>query len=386
MLAIALTAATLVLWIPTLVLLTEIISAIARRPRPTPAGNVYRPRLAVLVPAHNESEHLIPTLTSITSQLQPSDRLVVVADNCSDDTAAIARLHGAEVTERECKSEQGKSYALNFGLRFLRQDPPEVVVVIDADCRVSDPSLQKLADQCWTTGRPAQAQYQMDRPEDAAGGRYFIAQCAWMLKTYIRPVGLDNLNLPCQLMGTGMAFPWKVIGDAEVQASLVEDLELGLTLAARRSSPKFCREAVVTSAFPTSIEAGLHQRRRWEVGSLRVAVLFAPVFAAQALLKRNVPLLVLSLDAIVPPIMLFTAVLCVAVVLGAMVLRSSSWPLTIATLNLAAVGLSLVMAWAHFARIPLRAADAKDTALHIIRKPLIYWRGRRLPWIRTDRR
>ena len=99
----------------------EIVAATSlsrwRRPYRTDVG--VRPPVAVLVPAHNESSGLLPTLANIQSQLLPGDRLLVVADNCSDDTAALARAAGAEVVERNDPTRRGKGYALDWGVQHL---------------------------------------------------------------------------------------------------------------------------------------------------------------------------------------------------------------------------------------------------------------------------
>src|SRR6185437_14321169 len=82
----------------------EVIAGLWSRPRDSrpevPRDHRADPRIAVLVPAHDESIGLVPTLDDLRQQLQASDRLLVVADNCSDDTAAMATKCGAEVIER----------------------------------------------------------------------------------------------------------------------------------------------------------------------------------------------------------------------------------------------------------------------------------------------
>src|SRR5262249_14964254 len=137
-LVVLLVVVAILLAIPVAVLCIEIIAAIIlpERHLATCFGHGVRPRLAVLVPAHNESRGLLPTLSDIRSQLLPHDRLLVVADNCTDDTADVARAEGAEVIERHDLSRLGKGYALDYGLRHLSFDPPEIVIAIDADCRV----------------------------------------------------------------------------------------------------------------------------------------------------------------------------------------------------------------------------------------------------------
>src|SRR3954467_13756120 len=108
----ALTAVSLVLALPVRVLLPQVLASAV--PRPT-AKNLWglRPKLAVLIPAHNEQFAIGKTLASVCRQLVSGDRLVVVADNCTDQTAAVARRQGAEVTVRSDSFHRGKGYALD---------------------------------------------------------------------------------------------------------------------------------------------------------------------------------------------------------------------------------------------------------------------------------
>ena len=126
--------------------LVEVIAAVAlpqRRFALSP-GNDVRHRVAVLVPAHDESSGLLPTLADIKAQMRIGDRLVVVADNCSDDTAAVAAAAGAEVVERNDPARRGKGYALARGLDYLWMDAPDIVIVIDADCRLGANAIERL--------------------------------------------------------------------------------------------------------------------------------------------------------------------------------------------------------------------------------------------------
>jgi cellulose synthase/poly-beta-1,6-N-acetylglucosamine synthase-like glycosyltransferase len=126
----------LVLLVPAGVLLLQMLSAWPMRTAAADVAGLLpspRPRLAVLMPAHNESAGIVPAIEAVNEQLQPGDRLLVVADNCSDDTARVAAAAGAQVAERTDPQCRGKGYALDFGVRRLEADPPEVVVIIDAD-------------------------------------------------------------------------------------------------------------------------------------------------------------------------------------------------------------------------------------------------------------
>ena len=172
------------------------------------------PRVAVLVPAHNESAGIIPTLTDARSQLRVTDRLLVVADNCSDDTAQVARAEGADVFERRDPERRGKGYALSAGVAHLSLDPPDIVVIVDADCRISPNAHLAPRRELRAKSATVQANYIMRAPAETALS-YDVAKFAWRVKNFVRPLGLLALGLPCQLTGSGMAFPWRTISTAK---------------------------------------------------------------------------------------------------------------------------------------------------------------------------
>ena len=149
MIQLLLTLTAVALALPALSLLVLTLAALRQRhqtDRPLTAPPA--PRVAVLVPAHNESANLLPTLACLRQQLGPRDRLMVIADNCQDDSAALARAAGAEVVERQDATLRGKGYALAYGVDQLRSDPPDVVLVVDADCTLSEGALERIARRC----------------------------------------------------------------------------------------------------------------------------------------------------------------------------------------------------------------------------------------------
>jgi glycosyltransferase involved in cell wall biosynthesis len=234
------------------------------------SSKMVRHRVAVVIPARNESVGILPTLSDVKPQLLPGDRLLVVADNCTDDTAAVASGAGAEVIERHELSRRGKGFALNFALKHIKADPPAVVIIVDADCRVSEETIDHLASACTTTGRPVQILDLMTAPEGSPVN-FCVAEFAWRVKNWVRPLGLGALGLPCQLMGTGMAFPWEVIRSANLASgSIVEDTKLGLELARAGHPPLFFPAARVTSDFQWSAVGDENQRRRWEERNHRI--------------------------------------------------------------------------------------------------------------------
>ena len=111
------------------VFLIEVVLAIAStKSSSREPGQFTRPRIAVVVPAHNESTGVIPTLADVSNQLLAGDRLLLIADNCNDDTAAVASAAGAEVTERNNYNKVGKGYALEWGIRHIAGDHEDHVI------------------------------------------------------------------------------------------------------------------------------------------------------------------------------------------------------------------------------------------------------------------
>lgn len=122
-------------------------------------------KVAVLVPAHNEEIVIGTTLEQLTPMLKKQDSLVVIADNCSDATAIIARELGAIVIERQDLVNKGKGYALDYGLQYIASNPPDVVVIVDADCTVHQGVIEQLSERVVSTKCPVQATYLMARPK-----------------------------------------------------------------------------------------------------------------------------------------------------------------------------------------------------------------------------
>ena len=141
--------AVIILILPVMVFLLQVLAAIfLKKPSAIRLQADTRPIIAVLMPAHNESLVISQTIQSIMPKLDSQDQLLVVADNCSDDTAAIAKNLGATVIERTNLHERGKGYALDYGLQQLKANPPQIVLIIDADCMVENDAINQLASAC----------------------------------------------------------------------------------------------------------------------------------------------------------------------------------------------------------------------------------------------
>src|SRR5712691_3936949 len=145
------------------------------------ASGALSHRTVVLIPAHNEGAGILPTIRDIQAQLRPNDSILVVADNCTDDTAAIVQAAGVELTVRADPARRGKGYALEFGVRHLRLNPPDVVVIMDADCRLGEHALRHLSANAMASGRPVQSLYLMLARENAPPGKS-VNLFAWRVK------------------------------------------------------------------------------------------------------------------------------------------------------------------------------------------------------------
>lgn len=331
------------------------------------------------------------TLEDIKAQLCPGDRLLVVADNCADDTAAVARLSGAEVVERQDPERIGKGYALDRGLRHLNKDPPDIVVMIDADCRLADGAIARLTGACSMTERPVQALYLMTVPDGSRINKK-IAAFAWRVKNWVRPLGLSGLGLPCQMMGTGMAFPWPVIRTADLASGwIVEDLKLGLDLAAAGYPPLFCPSARVTSQFAASARGADIQRSRWEHGHIMTILRIAPRMFWIAIARANFSLLALTLDLAIPPLSLLAMLLVLLFVITgiAALLGIDSTALIISAACLVGFATTVGLAWKMFGRDVLPVHAISSVPFYILAKLGVYSQilfGKMTgQWIRTDR-
>jgi len=384
-----------VLLVPAVVLFVQVASALGMKSTGAATlveGTTALARLpvAVLVPAHDEAEGIGATLESVLPQIAKGDRVLVVADNCSDATADVARAAGAEVVERVDPDRRGKGHALDFGVRALAANPPAVVILVDADCHVEPGAISRLALACAESRSPVQALYTMRAPPDA-GLRQRIAAFAWIVRNQVRPLGLSRWRLPCQLMGTGMAFPWPLLRDAPLASShLVEDMKLGIDLAIAGTPPRFCPQARVTSTFPADAEGAASQRTRWEHGHLSMIGTAAPRLLWAGIRRGRLELVALALDLCVPPLAAWVLALVGVTVAGAALSAcgGAGLPLAVALVALCLVLAAIAMARAAYAQDLVSWGDLLAVPAYVVAKLPLYarfLRRRQVDWVRTRR-
>jgi len=323
--------------------------------------------------------------------VQAVGRELLVADNCSDATAERARAGGAEVVERRDSTRRGKSYALEYGVQHLAENPPEVVVFLDADCRLHDGSLDALTEQAAAHHRPTQAIFLMQSPApDHWRGQ--ITALGTFIKNRVRPMGLRRMGWPCGLTGSGLALPWPLLGKVSLASGhIVEDLQLGLDFVEAGYPPILCDRAVVTSPLPSRDRPALSQRTRWEHGTLHTLVTRGPRLLGLGLCTGRFSLVASALDLLVPPLTLLLffwgAVLAMAL---AWAIFGGSWLPSVVLGAMGALFAGVVIAvWArHFRReLPLWRALLMIPAFMLGKIPIYtsFLVRRQTEWVRTDR-
>jgi len=239
-----------------------------------------RPRVIVLVPAHNEADNLPYTLPALMSQSRPPDRIIVVADNCDDNTADVARSLGADVFVT-VDNDDRKAGALNQAFRWLESElhAQDYLLVLDADTRLSRQFIGSALEAF------------LINPELGCVGGLFYGESGHGVLGQLQRNEYYRYQLQIRhrrgrvfvLTGTASVFRAMALADvAEARGTLLpgnrgdvydagaitEDNELTLalkTLGFVMTSPQDC--AVETEIMPTW-EALWTQRKRWQRGAL----------------------------------------------------------------------------------------------------------------------
>ncbi len=365
-----------------------------------------RPAVDVIMPAHNEQRGLALALDSVIASLRSTDRIVLVADNCSDDTATIANRYAAElskrkngfatmeVLERFDDERRGKDYALQFAFDFLREpgEIDRVVVIVDSDCRIEADAIDLLATQVARTQQPAQASYLMHQPESipmTAGS--LLSEFAFTIKNHVRPLGLARIGGACTLSGSGMAFPRPLLPQLSVPSGhLVEDMRWTFDMILAGHPVRFCPDAKCSATFPTTSRATQSQRRRWEHGHLQLVCSQIPRLIRGWLHQPTWYSALAVLDLMILPLslLLMTSLAIGIVVLIAAIKGHSVAPLLgwMAITGIAGTGMGA--AWCRYRPAHAKLRTMLAIPLYVVRKVPLYVRFLLRPeraWIRTDR-
>jgi 1,2-diacylglycerol 3-beta-glucosyltransferase len=361
----------------------------------SPAARFHR--IGLLIPAHNEELLLGGVLDRLHTLDYPRDsfQLFVIADNCDDATAAVARAHGAEVLERTDPENRGKGFALDWALSRLLPDSRrfDAFLILDADSYLSENFLQVM-NRALSSGVGAiQGLYQVENVDESWRTR--LMACALALAHYVKPMGRMAFGLSDGLKGNGMCFSREVLERVPWSGeSITEDIEYTLRLVQAGIRILFVPDAVVRAQMPTTGRQAATQRQRWEGG--RYALLTRSIRLLGGAMRRGQPLVAdRAVELIVPPFVELFALPAVCLIGGllwllaaptafAAFLWMAAWTMVLAA------GLFYLSAGLALARVPLTTCSALLFApLYAVWKLGVYGtmilRRGSGGWVRTER-
>jgi len=265
-------------------------------------------RFIILIPAHNEELLLGEVIRKMRMQSYPATHyeIVVIADNCDDKTAEIARDAGATTLVRKEPDNRGKGQALNWAIRGPLADfskPWDSLVIVDADSVLNPDFLWFMNDRLEQGCQAMQAYYGVSNPTES--WRTALMCAALSVFHFLRPLGRDKLGLPCGLKGNGMCFSRPLVERFGYPAtSVVEDIELALIYLRHGIGVKFTPGAQVFGQMAATTNQADSQRKRWEGGRLALVVDWAIPLWREGWREGNSAKLDGAMDLFVPPLTL----------------------------------------------------------------------------------
>jgi len=286
-----------------------------------------------MVPAHNEETVIEKTLHSLKQIYYPTDKydIVVIADNCTDRTAAIANGMNVTTLERSDPINVGKGYALKWCMDQLMDSEKfyDAFVVIDADT-VASPNLLSVMNRYIESGAECLQCSDMVLPQPGAWSPE-MTRVAFILHNYVRPLGKMAIGCSAGLNGNGMCFSRKLIQNKKwASYTRAEDLEHFLELAMENVKVQFAPEAAVHAVMPTDPRNAETQRKRWEMGRFLLIKKFARPLLSNAIRKRSIMIMDALIELITPAFVNLFVFTLVAFVLNILALiLGLSWLLYI---------------------------------------------------------
>jgi cellulose synthase/poly-beta-1,6-N-acetylglucosamine synthase-like glycosyltransferase len=252
-----------------LLAVVSLLPAARRRAALAPAAAPPSTRFAVLVPAHDEEILIRGTVRSILEAAYPEGaiELFVIADNCTDQTAAVAQAAGAHCLVRTDEHRRGKPYALNWAIQQLALSRYDALVIIDADTRVDSQFFRAMARHLEAGADALQGYFDVLNPDDSWLTRLSVIPATMKFRLHFP--GKELLRLSCPLAGNGMCFRIDVIRRFGWEAySLTENWEYWAQLILAGIRTGSAPDARIYSQDTASLTAGQSQRVRWMTGRM----------------------------------------------------------------------------------------------------------------------
>ena len=262
-------------------------------------------RFAVIIPAHNEENVIVPLIENLLHLDYPKElySIFVIADNSTDGTASKAHEAGAIVYERFHDKQRGKGHALEWMFSKLdeRTETYDAVVIFDADNLVDPQFLKHINNRMCEGSKIVQGYIDAKNPTDT-----WVTACfsmAFWVSNRMLQLARYNLGLSNYLGGTGMAISKDLLKEIGWGAtSLTEDLEFSIKALLLGHKTTWAHEAVVYDEKPLTFRQAWDQRRRWALGHVEV---FRTCFGEyiRCACQRKDPLLLDGLIMIIQPIL-----------------------------------------------------------------------------------
>ena len=249
---------------------------------------------AIIVCAHNESAVIGQWVNNLQVLDYPRHLydIFVVADNCKDDTAKIAREAGAEVYERFNTEEVGKGYAMGwmFDKVFAMEHKYDAFVIFDADNLVHPHFLYEM-NRHLEKGEPViQGYLNAKNPTDTwVAGTFAIV--FWMVN-HMWHLAKYNLGLSTALGGTGMCIRTDIIRDYGWSCnSLTEDMEFSMKVLLEGVRTCWAHDAIIYDEKVVDFMASCRQRKRWAQGQTDCGERFIPKLFVKGIRTGNIRML-----------------------------------------------------------------------------------------------
>lgn len=357
-----------------------------------PAARRRALRFDVIVPAHDEAVLIRRTVQSLNRMDWPSAsfRVVVVADNCTDDTAALARAAGADVLERHDANLRGKGHALDYAFcASLRRAWADAVVIVDADSEASPNLLMACAARLEDGAHAVQVHYGVLEPR--ASWRTRLLCIAMAAFHRLRSRARERLGLSCGLRGNGWCITHELLGQVPYQAfSLAEDIEYGIELGLAGYRIHYADEASVDGEMVSDAASAGTQRKRWELGRWQLLQTRTVALLRTAVRQRSLVCVDLAIDLLVLPLSYVAlnvlALLAVAAALAPWYTAAIPW-LWVGVACAASLSVYVLRGWRLSRMGVLGLVDLARAPFFLIWKVWLLLRSRgSRAWVRTPRK
>ena len=280
----------------------SVVSLFARK-RTVFTSEINR-KFAFIIPAHNEEKNIAKTIYSLSSLVYPKKNynVFVIADNCTDQTAHIARSLGTTVLERTNSAQKLKGYALlwAFDIVLAHKNQFDAIIVVDADSLVSGNFLEVM-NHYLEKGSGVIQSSSLVSPEP---GNWSVeaTRIGFLLSNYVKPLGRKVLGLNMGLRGNGMCFSADILKERPWQAwYLTEEVEYGLILLLNDVRIDFAPEAEVLGQMPIEASNAAKQRSTWDIGRFQIIKFYMPKFLSKALSSRSPASFDVFFEMLTPP-------------------------------------------------------------------------------------